>query len=133
MKPKVTALSLKYEIALGEHLKDGANSGLKKAASLGRQAVSLGLETLDLAKVHERALLTATAPICSSASRDGLIKRAQFFFIEAITPIECTHPAAATAKLHWNELSEILNERTDELAVSKWDVKKRIIQRKAAE
>ena len=129
MNEEMRVLSRKYEAALGEHLKDGVNSGLKKAAALGTQAVSFGLETLDLAKIHEQALIAINSPI----SRDGLAKRAQSFFVEANIPIERTHLAAARAELHWKKLNETLHERTSELAVSKRDVKRNILQRKAAE
>jgi signal transduction histidine kinase len=129
----MTALYRQYEAALREHLKGGSRSGFKKAALLGRQAVLKGLETLDLAKIHERALLTAIAPECSAKVRTGFVKRAQVFFIEAITPIERTHLAAAAAKVHWNELSETLDERTDELAAAKRNLKRGVVQRKAAE
>ena len=132
MKAEMSVLSRKYEAALGEHLKDGVNSGLKKAAALGTQAVSLGLETLDLAKIHERALVAITSasfPI----SRDGLAKRAQIFFAEANIPIERTHLAAARAEVHWKKLNETLHDRTSQLAVSKRDLKRNIVQRKTAE
>jgi signal transduction histidine kinase len=137
MKAKMIVLSRRYEAALGEYLNNGVNDGpafgLKRAARLGRQAVSLGMETLNLAKIHEQALLTAIPPKCPGKARDGLVKRAQIFFIEAITPIERTHLAAAMAEERWNTLSGTLHERTDELAVSKRDVKKGILERKAAE
>jgi two-component system sensor histidine kinase DegS len=129
MKAKMSSLSREYEAALGKHLKDGASSSLKKAAALGMQAVSLGLETLDLAKIHEQSLIAINSPI----SRDGLAKRAQIFFVEANIPIEHTHLAAARADRHWNTLNDTLHKRTSELAVSKRDVKKNITQRKAAE
>jgi signal transduction histidine kinase len=130
MNAKLSGLSRKYEVALGDHLK-GIGSSAGKAAHLGTEAVSLGLETLDLAKIHAQASIAAMIKV--SGPRDGLVKRAKSFFMEAVTPIERTHLAAATAELHWNKVSEILKERTDELAVSKRDVELHIIQRKASE
>jgi signal transduction histidine kinase len=133
MKVKLNALARDYGAALAKYLKAGPNSNLKKAASLGRQAVTLSLETLALAKIHEQALLIAIPRINSAPARDGLVKRAQLFFIEANFQIERTHRAAAEAKLHWNKLNETLQVRTNELALSKRDLQKRMIQRKAAE
>jgi len=134
----MTALFRQYEDALEEHLKHGTDSALtdsalKMAARLGERAVSLGLETLDLAKIHERAVLAAMAPKSSTRARKGLVKRAQLFFIEAIAPIERTHLAATVAKDHWIKVSGTLHERTDELAASKRNVQKGIFERKAAE
>lgn len=131
MKAKMSALSREYETALRKHLKDRASSGLKKAAALGRQAVLLGLETLDLAKIHERALIAIALP--PRGPRDGPAKRAHFFFMEANIPIERTHLAADRAEHHWKKVNATLHERTSELAVSKRAVKKNILQRKAAE
>jgi signal transduction histidine kinase len=133
MKAKVTELSREYEIALGVHLEKGVGSSLKAAAGFGRRAVLLGLETLDLARIHERALLAGIARKSSTGARNRLIKRAQFFFIEAIAPIERTHLAATAAKDHWIKVSGTLHQRTDELATSKRHVKKGILERKAAE
>jgi two-component system, NarL family, sensor histidine kinase DegS len=132
MKRKMTVLSRQYEAALGEYLKSRSNSTLKKAGTLGTDAVLLGLETLDLAKMHEQALIAIGGPNPSDA-QDGLAKRAQTFFVEANVPIERTHLAAAKANLHWSKLNERLHERTSELAISKRDVKSTMVQRKAAE
>ena len=132
MRVKMRALSREYESALGDYLKDRTASGLRRAAPLGTHAVALGLETLDLAKIHEQAL-AALDGAGSGASRDGRARRAQTFFVEANGPIERTHLAAAAADLRWNKLNETLHERTSELAVSKRDVKTNIVRRKAAE
>ena len=39
-------------------LKQGPQASLQPAQELGREAVILGLETLDLARIHEQALAT---------------------------------------------------------------------------
>lgn len=132
MKQKVTLLSRKYEALLAGHLKSKSNSGLKDARALGTEAVSLRLETLDLARIHERAV-TGLAGSSSTPARGRLLKRAQAFFVEANFAIEQTHLAAAKADLDWSKLNERLHERTSELAISKRDVKTHMVQRKAAE
>jgi signal transduction histidine kinase len=90
MKRKWTELSGRYVTALRTHLKQGAGASLRPALGLGRRAVALGLETLDLARIHERAVTTLEL----SSSKNGFIKRAEIFFAEAITPIAETHRAA---------------------------------------
>ena len=89
MKRELNILSRRYGAALRKYLSQGPQANLNLARSLGRKSVDLGLETLDIAKIHERAL--ATLP---QASRDGTLKRAEIFFAEAVTPIEKTHEAA---------------------------------------
>src|SRR2546430_918312 len=117
----ISALSRRYEAALRGFIKTGPGFGLTQASGLGRQAVTLRLETLDLAKIHERAVLALALPE-KGASRDGLLKRAQIFFIEAITPIEKTHLAARIALRHLDSLNLKLRERTKALACSRQGV-----------
>jgi signal transduction histidine kinase len=91
--------------------------------------VASGLETLDLARIHVAALASLEA----SSSQDGIIKRAENFFSEAITPIEKTHRAAQEASGHLNQLTKTLGRRTVELAASGRHLKRGIVRRKAAE
>ena len=121
--------SRRYQTALRKHLKQGPKSSLQPALGLGRQAAALGLEPLDVVRIHKRALAIMEA----SRSRDGISKRAGLFFAETITPIERTHRAAMSANRHLKHLTATLNRRTSGLAASKRRVKLRISQRKIAE
>ena len=107
MKRKLTALSKRYLGELTKHLRQGPQAGLRSAHGLGRQAVAIGLETLDVAKIHERAL----AALEASSSSDGIIKRAELFFKEAITPIEKIHHAALSAGIRLDQLDKELVRR----------------------
>jgi signal transduction histidine kinase len=129
MKRKLSALSQRYVRALKKHLKQGARAGLSPAHGLGHQAVALGLETLDVAKIHEEALATLEA----SSSRDGLIERAEFFFKEAITPIEKLHQAALRTGTRLSRLDQELVRRTVDLAASNRCLKQSIVRRKSVE
>ena len=93
MKLKVKALAHRYAAALKKHLRQRPRAGLKAARRLGCRAASMGLETLDVARIHERTLEQLEA----SSSRDGILERAGEFFTETITPIEETHRAALKA------------------------------------
>ena len=129
MKRKLNALSQRYVMALRKHLKQGPTASLQPARRLGRQAVSLGLETLDVARVHERALASLEA----SSSRNGIVKRAEIFFTEAVTPIEKTHPAALEANARLNRVHQRLDRRTVDLAASNRSLKQSIVRRKTVE
>src|ERR1051326_9210257 len=100
MKRKLSALSQRYLTALKRHLKRGSRASLESARAVGRQSVAMGLETLDIARIHEEALAILKAP----RSRDGNAGRAEVFFTEAITPIERTHRAALKANTRLIEL-----------------------------
>lgn len=106
---------------------------MRSADGLGREALNLGLETLDLAKIHEQARVALMAPGRSSGAKDGMIKRAQTFFVEALTRIEQTHHAALEANVRLSQLNERLRRRTGELAATNRRLKKEILRRQATE
>jgi signal transduction histidine kinase len=129
MKQKLTGLSQRYVTALREHLKAGPRASLQPALGLGRRAVVLGLETLELARIHERAVVTLEA----ASGKDGIQKRAEIFFTEAIIPIVETHRAARQSKIQLNQLNEKLGRRTAELAVTHRQLQRGIVRRKSVE
>ena len=90
MKQNRAGLSQKYVAALGKNLKQGSPTSLKPALELGRQAAVLGLETLDLARIHEQALATLKL----SNVKNAFTKLAGIFFTEVNTAIEEKHRAA---------------------------------------
>src|ERR1700744_1223110 len=87
MKQNSIRLTQQYVTTLGQHLKNGPQADLSPAVGLGRRAVVLGLETLDLARIHEQALVRLNLNQPSKA----LTKRAGIFFAEANTAIEANH------------------------------------------
>ena len=129
MKQKLTKLSQRYVTALRKHLKQGPRASLQPALGLGRQAVTLGVETLELARIHERALTT----LGLFNSKNGVIKRAEIFFTEAITPIMETERAARQTKVDLSRLKETLGQRTEELAVTNRQLQRGVVRRKAME
>jgi signal transduction histidine kinase len=128
MKRKLSALSQRYVAALEKHVKR-RQASLKPARGLGQQAVKLGLETLDIAKIHDEAL----AKLEASSSRDGFIRRARIFFDEAVTPIEKTHRAALRAKTELIRANATLERQTADLAISSRVLKESIARRQSVE
>src|SRR5512141_1864172 len=133
METKLTSLSRRYQAALLRHLQQGPQAGLRSADGLGREALDLGLETLDLAKIHEQALVALMSASRSSGAKDGVIKRAQTFFAEALTRIERTHHAALEANVRLSQRNEGLRRRTGELAAANRQLKKEVLRRQAVE
>ncbi|HUZ05994.1 MAG TPA: histidine kinase [Candidatus Paceibacterota bacterium] len=129
MEKKSTGLSQQYLTALKKHLKQGRQASLQPALGLGRRAAALGLETLDMARIHERAIGTLEA----ASGKDGIVKRAEIFFNEANLPIMETHRAARQGKVHLSRMKETLDQRTEELAVSKRQLQRGIVRRKVTE
>ncbi len=133
MKMKRTAFSKNYLAVLRSHLKQTRASDLDAARVLGLQAAALGLATLDLAKIHEEALIALLLPLDSARIRNRVIRRGVTFFTEAITPIEETHRGAREANVHMKIMIETLTRRTSQLAASNGKLKQEIIQRKIVE
>ena len=133
MKRELNGLSRQYQAALRKHLKQGPQAGLRPAHGLGRRALTLGVDTLDLLRIHEQALITLVMPTCSLGTRDGIIRRAGIFFAEALTPIEKTHRTARETNLHLARLNRTLRQRGADLAASNQQLKQEIARRKLAE
>src|SRR5687768_14270922 len=129
MKRKLIKLSREYTSALRKHLDQGARAGLQPARGLGRRALSLGLETLDVARIHDGAL----AALEATSSRDGIIKRAEIFFTEVVTPIEKTHRTALQANARLNRVNRTLDRRTVDLAATNRSLQRTIVRRKTME
>jgi signal transduction histidine kinase len=124
MKTRLAGLSREYAAALRKYLKRGPRASLQPARGLGRKAMALGLETLDLARIHEQALISLNR----SHDREELLKRVERFFAEAIAPIETAQHGSQEAKVRLNRLNG-----TVDLAASNRCLKQGIVQRKAAE
>ena len=135
MGRKLNGLAQRYVAALRIHLKQDPRAIPPRgtAEGLGRRAMALGLETLDLARFHEQALITLVLPGYSPGARDRMIRRAGAFFAEAITPIEKTHRTAREANAHLNQTIRALNERGVDLVASNRLLQREILQRKSVE
>ena len=114
MKNKSVRQPQRHVTALRKHLKQVSRASLQPALGLGGQAVALGPETLELARICGQALTVLEI----FKSENGASQRAEIFFTEAITPIVETHRAARQSKVHLGRLKETLGRRTEELAAT---------------
>lgn len=133
IKRKSNVLAQLYQAALRRYLRQGPPASLRPAQRLGRQAIALGFETLDLALIHEQAMIAQGLPIDSSAARDSIIHRAGTFFAEAILPMEETHRTALEANIHLSRLNQALSRRTQDLSSSNRQLKNEIARRRVLE
>jgi len=133
MGRKLSGLSRRYAAALRQHLNHGPRASLQPAQGLGRRAMALGLETLDLARFHEQALISLVLPGYSPGTRDRMVRRAGTFFAEAITPIEKTHRTAQEANAHLQQMIQTLNRRSVDLVASNRRLQQEITRRKSVE
>jgi two-component system sensor histidine kinase DegS len=133
MRSTIFQLSRRYQTALRTHLRQGQSASLAPARGLGSQALAAGLQTLDLAKLHEQTLVTGLLPACRADKRAALIKQAGAFFAAAITPIEKNHSGALEVTDRLQKFVQSLSQRTVELAASNLELQQEISQRKAVE
>ncbi len=133
MKLKLSRLSQNHRTALRKCLSEGEAIDLETARKLGERAVKMGLETLDLAKMHEEALLHVKLPRQTLRIGKRMVRRGVAFFAEAVIPLEGTHRGVQEANEHLKLLLETLTERTVELAKSNETLKGEIVQRRVVE
>jgi signal transduction histidine kinase len=128
-----TEWNRRYQTALRRCLEQGGSANTQQAHGLGLQAATIGLVTLDLAGIHERALAHILTPNLASMTKRRLINKAKSFFAETIVPLEKTHQAAMKAGVRVNELTQALRRRVMESSASTRSLKRSIIKRKGAE
>jgi signal transduction histidine kinase len=133
LKKKIHKLSQKYQRELRKHLRGSGRASPKRAQGLGDSAVKEGLETLDLASIHELALMALMPANCSAAEQARTVKLAGAFFLEVLTPIENTHTASLEHVAHLKKANRSLLQRTSELSTSNNRLKNEVVQRKTAE
>jgi two-component system sensor histidine kinase DegS len=128
-----SGLTNRYLAALRAHLAGGRTSSLDRATVLGRAALSGRMATLDLALMHESAMV-ALAPTCNFADlRNGSLKRSGRFFTRALVPLESAERATRLRNQRLKVRNQTLNQMTADLAKGNRELKSEIRQRVAGE
>ena len=133
MNSEWAGLARQYEAGLRRHLEVKRTASLGLASRLGRRAMAIGLETLDLARMHEQALITLVLPSYSAETREAMVRGAGVFFAKALTPIEKTHRVAQETNIHVDRLNQTLRQRSADLAASNRELKQEIARRRLVE
>lgn len=113
-------LVARYQAALQRHCSGPTpEPGDARAAHvLGCEAAAFGLETTDLATLHDSALAALPGSVETSATPADHARRAAAFFEEASQPIQKTHRVALEAAAELNRLNSTLALHTAGLADS---------------
>lgn len=135
MKRNALVLAASYQTALRRHLQRSSAASLQSAQRLGRRALTLGVDTLHLAQIHEQALwdVIGAIPEGAAVKYHRTIKQAGHFFAEAILPLEATHSAALQANERLNALNGTLRLRTRDLLAANKNLTREIERRKTAQ
>lgn len=122
-----------YLPALRACLDPRARADPQAAHDFGTQAAACGLNTLDLVKIHDQALMAVLSDQPPNANPEDLTRRAELFFSEAILPIEGTHRLALEADADLKQVLSTLERRTLDLADSRQGLQQQVAGRRKAE
>jgi signal transduction histidine kinase len=98
--------------ALQEHLAGGEEAALLSAYELGRKALGDGLGVLDVASLLHEALLGACTDARTPEESARMIKAAEDFMLECLSPFEMAHRGVREANTALRGLNELLEEQT---------------------
>jgi two-component system, NarL family, sensor histidine kinase DegS len=129
MKQRIIALRHRYVKGLRSYLRKASRAHAQEGLSLGRQAVALGLENLELAQIHQWAI---DALKVSTGKRE-LITQAERFFAEATTPIVMLHSEASRNARELSRLKKTLRERTSALKLAHHSLQRNVARRQTTE
>jgi len=133
LKKKINTLLRHYKAELNNHLIRRSRKSQLRAETVGRRAISEGLETLDLASIHGQALRDLIPAYPTVAAMASTTKKAGVFFLDVLAPIEKTHRSMTENVVKLRQAVKSLELRTSELTASNKNLKKEVIQRKSAE
>ena len=133
MKDARTRLSARYLAALRTHLRNKSLGNGHDAQGLGRTALASGLVTLDLAIMHEQAVFALAGSHDFANTQNGSLKRAGYFFTQALIPLEAAQHATRETNRHLQQRNETLRLHTAALANGNRLLAREITRRKAGE
>jgi signal transduction histidine kinase len=121
MSTPARSLDMEYAAALRQHLSEAGEAPLQRAYELGRRALAEGLGVLEMAALHHRALLTVVPKPCDQTAVDRVLRAADLFFAESLSPFEMTHRGFREAHEALRHLNEVLEEEARRIAHSLHD------------
>lgn len=134
MKSKAwTALVARYEVALDAYVARGGEAALQSAYDIGRKSLNLGLGVVDVARLHQEALLrlVARGPVRLANAR--WTRAVETFLMEVLSAFEVAHRGFRDACERLGRLNEALQERHRELALNLTKLAREVVRRKNAQ
>jgi signal transduction histidine kinase len=133
MKNMRAGLLTRYAAALRAHVdgKDAPSS--RSAQKIGRAALAGGLATLDLAEIHQQAVMALLLLRPSAGARGGSTKRAGIFFTEALIPLEADRRATRDFNQLLLQRNRTLRRHTAALAAGNRRLQREVTRRKSGE
>ena|ERR1035437_1319739 len=126
-------LSQRYLTALRTHLGNNRQGNGDRAQGLGRAVLVAGLAALDLAYMHDKAVIALASSHDFDNMRNGSMKRAGGFFAQALIPLEAAQRAMNESNRDLEQRNELLRRLTAALAKGNRQLEREIARRKAGE
>jgi signal transduction histidine kinase len=126
-------LAERYGKELRSHLDRTGPDGTSSAIGLGRAAVAGGFTTLDLALMHEEAVVGLAPSHDFANTGNGSIRRACIFLSRALRPLEEAQTAIKVAASELRAHNEELDRSARELSRSNLVLKREVDRRKRGE
>ena len=133
MKHKILTWSRRYQAALRTHLDADDRESLEAVRALGSEILAAGVPMLELAKLHEKFLVSKLLPDYPVGKRAALIERAGKFFAAAVVPSGTTLRPGSEDRSPLEQTVEMLSRRTVDLAASNLALSAEITRRKSVE
>ena len=133
MKHKILTWSRRYQAALRTHLDADDRESLEAVRALGSEILAAGVPMLELAKLHEKFLVSELLPDYPVGKRAALIERAGKFFAAAVVPSGTTLRPGSEDSSPLEQTVEMLSRRTVDLAASNLALSAEITRRKSVE
>ncbi len=105
-KNTLDELEKQYASTLVDYLAGGGETALERAYELGRKAIVDGLGILDIAGVHQKALVR----VLPNALQDQTLKQTAQFFAESIAPFEMTFRGFQESMSRLHDLNRTLEQ-----------------------
>ena len=126
-----STLALRYRKALKAHLEQLSAESKRRATVLGRAALLGGLATLDLAIIHEQAVLTLAKSFDFTTRNNAALRDAGRFFTRALIPLESAQNAAREASRTLIARNRVLQRHAGALARGNRHLEREVARRKA--
>jgi signal transduction histidine kinase len=125
--------SVRYQDELRLRLQASRKGDAEPVQALGRAALAAGLDSLALVTVHESAVLSLAFIFAPAASRTRLLRRAGWFFTQAMVPFEAARRASLLEGRRLRTRNETLRLHNASLARSNRRFEREIARRRDAE
>lgn len=125
--------SRQYATSLRRYLARQHEAVLHEAYELGRRACGRGLGVLDMARLHQAALVSCLAPALRGETVTGALRAAETFFMETLSPFEAAHRGFRKANDELQQSNQALAERNAQLGTMNRRLGLEVAQRKRTE